>query len=178
MNKTLLIIVGVAAVGIVGYMLLKNNKSEEPMTKEGSDEQKVAETSVSTSTTSGVNPPVVTNTPIKGETKTDIAGMPVSSRPKNRISSADFQKMEEAKIRITDEMPLPKEASRAEAGLIKAKRIESLKIFALKNNINYDAYMDVIRRSASSSLSTMNNDSAIASSMSNETESFAFTLNF
>jgi len=166
MNKTLLIIGGVAAVGIVGYMLLKNNKSEEPMTKEGSDEQKAAETSVSTSTTSGVNPPVVTNTPIKGGTKTDIAGMPVSSRPSNRISSADFQKMEEEKIRIYEQNPIPQGATRASSRVMKAKKIAALKDFAQKNNINYDAYMDVIRRSAS------------VPGMSNETESYAFSLNF
>ena len=100
MNKTLLIIGGVAAVGIVGYMLLKNNKSEDSMTKEGSDEQKAANNSASapTSPTKGVN--TANMTPIAASTcgcgagqtpcpnvrcanKTDITGRPVLSSSSN-----------------------------------------------------------------------------------------------
>jgi hypothetical protein len=100
MNKTLLIIGGVAAVGIVGYMLLKNNKSEESMTKEGSDEQKAADTNASTSTTPSKGSNIANLTPPKATTcgcgagqtpcpnvrcasRTDITGRPVVSSTSN-----------------------------------------------------------------------------------------------
>jgi hypothetical protein len=167
MNKTLLIVGGVAAVGIVGYMLLKKNTSAESTTSEGSSEQKAADTSATSTAPSNVNPALQDRLAVKGGTKTDISGMPVvSSKRGNRISSADFQKMEEEKIRISEQNPIAQGASRASSRVIKAKKIAALKDFAQKNNINYDAYMDVIRRSAS------------VPGMSNETESYAFSLNF
>jgi hypothetical protein len=82
MNKTLLIIGGVAALGIVGYMLFKKDASVESTTKEGSSEQKAADTSATTTSPSIANPALQNRLAVKGGTKTDISGMPVLSSKK------------------------------------------------------------------------------------------------
>jgi hypothetical protein len=79
MNKTLLIIGGVAAVGIVGYMLLKKKPSAELTTNESSAEQKSADISATIVTPSTSPRPLGINTAVKGGVKTDIKGRPVVS---------------------------------------------------------------------------------------------------
>lgn len=169
MNKNALIIGGVAIVGILGYMLYKKSQTSETTTSSDTGEQKSTDVVASTETSRS---PIGLNKAIKGGTKTDISGKPVvSSKRGNRISSADFQKMEQAKKDIIDSTN-SNEALKSEGKMERKKRmIKALQDFAAANNINYDAYADVIRRSA-------NSGSSSAPSTSNETETFAFTLNF
>lgn len=99
MNKTLLIVGGVAAIGIVGYMVFKKNPTSETTATNASDEQKAVNSGAGTSTSqpscgcgSGQTPCPNERCASPSGTKRDISGMPVMSSTRSTTTKVSTPK--------------------------------------------------------------------------------------
>jgi len=182
MNKTLLIAGGVAAIGIVGYMLYKKKESIQDASIDPGLPTNDAESGKSGSIIDAQNLNtgvryVPSNTkgglgtsPVGGSkgggTPSTTGGVTINTGRFNGITDADFLRMEQARKDAENQNPYPSNASEGVKRQTAAKIKAALVKFAQDNKINYYAYTVAFGKTTN------------VSNFCNETDSFAFTLSF